>query len=128
MTSRSTLAEPRRHTYSRPERGKPMEMPAKRFPRRRLVVVGAVGLLLAAVGLGLWFDPLGLRSAHGEGRPREKVADEQPLAVELVPDEPDTLSVPPDVQEALGIRRGGRLAAVATAETPEHGRPLVMPG
>ena len=103
-----------------------MDKLAKRFPLRRLIIFGVVGLLVVLVGLGFWFDPFGLRSARGEGRPREKVVDDKPLAVELAPHDPNSLEVPLDVQESLGIRRGKHFAVVAV-EPPKHGHPLVMP-
>jgi cobalt-zinc-cadmium efflux system membrane fusion protein len=49
------------------------------------------------------------------------------LAVELVPGTPNTLTVPRDIRESLGIRvRGEDRLAVAALPTKTH--PLVMPG
>ena len=52
--------------------------------------------------------------------PAEK--KKKPLDVALVEGTNDTLVVPSQVREALGIR------GVAVAKIPTHGRPLVMPG
>ncbi len=49
------------------------------------------------------------------------------LAVELVPDKPNSLLVPEDVCKSLGIRKGS-VEQIAVAEKPVRTRPLVMPG
>src|SRR5262249_6947617 len=50
-----------------------------------------------------------------------------PLAVELLPKPPYTLSVPPVVQQALGMRKKGQ-PQVAQAWRPTRGTALVLPG
>jgi cobalt-zinc-cadmium efflux system membrane fusion protein len=84
-------------------------------------------LFLVLLGSGTaaaWFWVPGLSAwnpflAHSRS---EKPDEKAPLAVELVEGRTDTIFVPPQVREALGIKDA------ALAEVPSRGQPLVMPG
>jgi cobalt-zinc-cadmium efflux system membrane fusion protein len=100
---------------------------AERRAYRKYLSWGLVPAALIAGAAGLQFAlPGGLPSLWPQG-PKQRTVTETPLAVELVPDRPRTLSVPEDVRRSLGIlRETGE--AVAVAEPPIKTRPLVLPG
>jgi len=83
-----------------------------------LTVLVAFACWAIAAGRFPWASP-----AAAKADPPAK----EPLAVELVKGMPNSLLVPVDVRESLGVRRGNN-EQIAVAESPTHKRPLVMPG
>jgi cobalt-zinc-cadmium efflux system membrane fusion protein len=78
-------------------------------------VAGAAGAFYAFPALS--------NSELFKGRARsDKPAEKKPLEVELVEGKADTLFVPKQVREALGIQ------GVVEAVPPQKGQPLIMPG
>ncbi len=91
---------------------------------RRGFVILVLLLLLVGAGVAVFFWVPGVaRWNPFQPAPRaEKPAEKAPLGVELVEGKTDTIVLPPQVREALGIKEPG------VAEKPKKGVPLVMPG
>jgi cobalt-zinc-cadmium efflux system membrane fusion protein len=97
--------------------------PASRGWRRLgAYLVLVIVLLGAGAGAFFWVPGLAKWNPLVSGARAEKQAETAPLAVELVEGKPDTLFVPEQVRETLGIKE------LAVAERPKKGPPLVMPG
>jgi cobalt-zinc-cadmium efflux system membrane fusion protein len=116
-----------------PDRGpEPTPYPPPSPPRRSLKSAAVVVLALVVLAGGAVFmSGVPLPWQKDEAPPT--VQAPPPLGVELVPagdGVPDhTLRVPPDVQEALGIRpRGGREPVLEAVQRPQQGRLVVLPG
>jgi cobalt-zinc-cadmium efflux system membrane fusion protein len=89
--------------------------------RSTIVVVMALAVLVGFVAYVTGLIP-------GMSAAQEPVAQQDaPPNIKLVADKPHTLSVPPDVRAALGIRKGGE-DQTATVEVPTQTRPLVLSG
>jgi cobalt-zinc-cadmium efflux system membrane fusion protein len=90
--------------------------------RRGWYVALAVAVSLLVVGAVVLFTVPGLVRLGGSGQPSGTAAApvDAPPAVELV--EPNTLAVPKDVRDALGIK------GTTPTRVPTGSQPLVMPG
>ncbi len=104
------------------------EPPPRRGWLGRIVrfVVSLLLLLVVGAAGAIW---LGMIHVPGLAQEKKPEADHRPtpLTVELLPQPPNTLSVPPAVQQALGMRKAGK-AQVALARKPTRGTALVLPG
>jgi len=103
-------------------------LPARSRPIKWLAVAAAALVVLAL----LFFAPPlvglpGVQALWTQPADKTRVEQKANLPVELVKGQENTLSVPADVLESLGIRKG-RIENVSTAGRPTQGRPLVMPG
>jgi cobalt-zinc-cadmium efflux system membrane fusion protein len=102
--------------------------PARPTYRKWAALAGVALVVLAVLFL---IPPLfgfpGVQALWTPAEPKERVEDKPRLPVDLVKGKEHTLSVPEDVLESVGIRKG-KIDKVATAERPTQGRPLVMPG
>jgi cobalt-zinc-cadmium efflux system membrane fusion protein len=94
----------------------------------RLLRTGGICLvgLAVFVAFAVAFHPVRLPWG-GAAAEKADPPSKEPLAVELVAGRADSLLVPEDVQQSLGIRQGDTVR-VAVARRPTATRPLVMPG
>jgi cobalt-zinc-cadmium efflux system membrane fusion protein len=100
-------------------------VPAPRFKglRAGAAVLLALAVLVLFLGFIVGVPVPGMASPPKE----ETVQAPPPLAVELIPGKPHTLSVPQEVRTALGIRKG-KAEQVTAARLPTRTRPLVLSG
>ncbi len=82
-------------------------------------------ILFAALLVG---GAVGLQKLAADREERNEDPETKPgLGVELVPGQPHTLFVPPDVRTTLGIRKDN-VDNIVTAVKPTRTRDLPMPG
>jgi cobalt-zinc-cadmium efflux system membrane fusion protein len=91
-------------------------------PRSKIFWYVVTGIVVLVVAAGTYLAVHGMPQLFGQGK-AEEITSPPPLPeVELVKDKPYTLSVPQQVQEALGIQK------ILQARVPEQGQTLVLPG
>jgi cobalt-zinc-cadmium efflux system membrane fusion protein len=86
----------------------------------------ALAALVAVCYIGAAFAGYPVPGFPGK-QPEQTVQAPKPLAIELVPKQPHTITIPEDVRVALGIRKGG-VDRIVTAEAPKRTRPLMLSG
>jgi cobalt-zinc-cadmium efflux system membrane fusion protein len=100
-----------------------------------LILVGLIGIAAVTGGLPVRWQGSTAAAMGWVRLPWQAAAEENGpapsrtvvLGVELVKGQPNTLFVPAEVREALGIRKNN-VDLIAVAKKPTHSRPLVMAG